>query len=71
MVKAWLVVRKSSFRLHVLHIGSSVFVIEQHVNVVCVCSGDGVEVKKEVEQMEMETGEWNVQGMQEHCCVTD
>jgi hypothetical protein len=66
------VVRKSSFRLHVLHV-ESVFVIEQHINiVVCVCSGDSVEVKKEEEQMETwETGEWNAQDVQERCCVTD
>jgi hypothetical protein len=47
-------------------------VIEQHVNIVlCVCSGDGVEVKKEEEQMETgetgEIGECNVQAVQEHC----
>jgi hypothetical protein len=40
--------------------------------VLCVCSGDGVEAKKEEEQMETwETGECNVQAVQEHCCITD
>jgi hypothetical protein len=67
-----------------LHVGS-LFVSEQHMNIVlCVCSGDGVEVKKEEEQMETweevkkeeeqmetwETGECNVQVVQEHCCIT-
>lgn len=40
--------------------------------VLCVCSGDGVDVKEEEEQMKTgETGECNVQAVQEHCYVTD
>jgi hypothetical protein len=48
-------------------------VIEQHVNIVLyVCSGDGVEVKEEEEQIETrETGECSVQAVHEHCSITD